>query len=157
MLNKMKFKKSSSQELINFARDLNSILPSIINEFSRRQSNELYRGKITMQQFATLCFLNSQGYSSMGEISSYLKVSMPAATGVVTRLCRNGFCRRNMDKLDRRVIRISITQKGVKLVNRINSQREKMIIHIFGKISKKERKQYLKILTRINEILKSGF
>lgn len=148
---------SDRQHLAAFAEKLSRILPVLIREFARRQSNELYQGKITMQQFIALGYLsyrNAQDGSTMGEIAKALYVTMPAATGVVDRLIRAGYCERAADPKDRRIIRIKITSKGENLVKKICKQRRAMIIRIFAKISPLDREEYLRILTKVGEVLK---
>lgn len=143
--------------LEDFAEKLSRILPVLIREFARRQSNELYQGKITMQQFVALGYLSyrhAKEGSTMGEIAKALFVTMPAATGVIDRLIRAGYCERAADASDRRIIRIKITSKGENLVKKIYKQRKAMIIRIFAKISPLDREEYLRILTKVGEVLK---
>jgi len=145
----------SDKSLLEFAEKLSEILPFIIRELSRRQSNELFRGKITLPQFITLDYLSRREDFSMNEIARFLHVSRAAATGVVDRLVRDAYCLRYGDPNDRRVIKIKITHKGKELVKRIIQQRKEMVIQIFGKISRQEREEYLRILSKIRDILKS--
>lgn len=149
--------KLNRQHIEQFAEKLTRILPYFIREFSRRQSNELYKGKITVQQFVALSYLNyltGKAGATMSGVAKSLHVTMPAATGVVDRLIRDGYCMRFGDSKDRRIIRVEITPKGVKLVKKIYRHRKNMIIRIFGKLSIRDRDEYLRIFTKIGEILK---
>jgi len=136
-----------------FADRLNAVLPVIIKEFSRRQTNELYRGHISLAQFLILEFLQREGESRMSALARAMHVTTAAMTGFIERLVRDGYALRQSDPDDRRVIRIRLTPKGAGLVHKINHQRRTMVIKIFGKISERERQDYLKILTHIKEIL----
>lgn len=146
---------SANRVLSEFADELNNILPNLLKEFHSRQPNELYKGEITLQQYITLNFLSSQNDAAMGAIAKCLRVSLPAATGVVDRLIRGGYAIRRGDPKDRRIVRISITPKGEEIVKRIIRQRKNMIIKVFGKISAKERGQYLNILKKIGAVLRN--
>jgi len=139
--------------LEEFADKLNKILPIIIKEFSRRQVNELYKGKITLPQFLVLDFLNSNGGLKMKDLAHFMGVTTAAMTGIVDRLVRDRFVLREFDPKDRRIIKIKLTPKGSSLVRKINEQRSQMVIKIFGKISEKDRREYLRILMHIKEIL----
>ncbi len=143
----------SSISLQEFADKLNEILPSVIREFARRQANELYKGKITLPQFIILDFLNRHGDSKMVNLAHFMGVSTPNVTGIVDRLVKYGYVIRVLEPKDRRIIKIRPTNKGFELVKKINSQRYRMIINIFGKLSQNERSNYLRILMRIHEIL----
>ncbi|MDP1853902.1 MAG: MarR family transcriptional regulator [Candidatus Omnitrophota bacterium] len=141
--------------LSKFADELNNILPNLLKEFHRRQPNELYKGEITLQQYITLNFLSCQNDATMGAIAKCLCVSLPAATGVVDRLIRDGYSIRRGDPKDRRIIRVKITPKGKKIVKKISRQRKNMIIKAFGKISAEEREQYLNILKKVGDALRN--
>ena len=139
--------------LSEFADKLNRILPAVIKEFARRQANELYKGKITLPQFLILDFLNRRGESKMVELAHFMGVTTAAMTGIVDRIVRDGYVVRASEPQDRRIIKIRLTAKGAELVKKVNRQRRQMIMDIFGRISIKERQDYLNILMRIHAIL----
>ncbi|MEK6714672.1 MAG: MarR family transcriptional regulator [Candidatus Omnitrophota bacterium] len=139
--------------LSEFADKLNQLMPAIIKEFARRQTNELYKGKITLPQFLILGFLERGGESRMTDIARFMGITTAASTGIVDRLVRAGYTVRSYDINDRRIIRMKLTQSGSILVKKVNKERRAMIIDIFGKISQAEREKYLEILTHIYSIL----
>lgn len=139
--------------LSEFADKINQIMPEIIKKFIRKQTNELFRGKITLPQFFILNFLNKQDKARMTDLAHFLNVTTAAATGIVERLVRYGYVQRVYEPLDRRIIKIELTTKGLGLLKKINQQKRQMIIDIFGKISQAEREEYLRILIRIHDIL----
>ncbi len=139
--------------LPEFADKLSRIMPVMIKEFAQRQANELYKGKITLPQFLVLDFLQKEGESKMTVLARFMGVTTAAMTGNVERLVRDGYAVRAYDEKDRRIIRIKLTLKGTALVKKINQQRRQMIIKIFGKISQGEREEYLRILSRIRDML----
>lgn len=142
--------------LDEFADKLNLLLPQMFKEFTRRQQNELYKGKITLPQFVLLDFLWRNGPAKMTELARTMSVTTAAMTGIITRLVRDNYACRNYDLKDRRIIRIGITQRGENLVKKINLNRREMIIDIFGRISEAERRDYLRILEHICDILISS-
>lgn len=139
--------------LYEFADRINDIMPIMIREFARYQVNELSKGKITLPQFLILGFLEKSGEAKMSDLANFMAVSTAATTGTVDRLVRYGYVTRELEPEDRRVIKIKITLKGKGLIKKINSQRRQMIIDIFGKISESDRSDYLRVLTKIEEIL----
>jgi len=139
--------------LSGFADKMSEILPVIIKEFSRRQAIELYSGRITLPQFLILDFLNRRGEAKMTDLARFMRVTTAAMTGVVDRLVRNKYVQRIHESNDRRVIKVKLSAKGSRLIKKIYQQRRKMIIHIFGRISRSEREEYLRILTHIHGIL----
>lgn len=141
--------------LSEFADKMNEVMPLIIKEFARRQANELYRGKITLPQFLILDFLSQNNESKMKDLAHFMGVTTAAMTGIVDRLVKYDYAIRVFDPKDRRIIKIRLLAKGLNLVRKINQQRHRMIIKIFGRITAQERQDYLKILMRIRDILLS--
>ena len=169
----------SGVSLSEFADQMNKVMPVIIKEFSRHQANKLYKGKITLPQFLMLNFLmvqestkrfpiplrkslkviaegdflDSSGESKMKDLAVFMGVTTAAMTGMVERLVRQGYVVRRYDPQDRRIIKIKLTPRGNTLVNKINAHRDQMIIKTFGRISDKDRQDYLRILLQIRDIL----
>ena len=139
--------------LLQFADKMNEVMPGIIQGFARRQADELYKGKITLPQFLILDFLSQQGESKMTDMAHFMHVSTAAMTGIVDRLVGYGYVVRVYDPEDRRIIKIKLTPGGNELVRKINEQRRRMVIKIFGSISETDRQDYLRILMQIKEIL----
>lgn len=140
--------------IAEFADKMNEVMPVLIQEFARRQANELYKGKITLPQFLILDFLNKKGECKMTEIAHFMHVTTAAMTGIVERIKRCNYVQRVYEPSDRRIIKIRLTAKGHELVKKVNRQRRNMIVDIFGKISQREREQYSNILMRILGILR---
>jgi DNA-binding MarR family transcriptional regulator len=132
---------------------MNEVMPGIIQGFARRQTDELYKGKITLPQFLILDFLSQQGESKMTALAHFMHVTTAAMTGIVDRLVGYGYVVRVYEPEDRRIIKIKLTPRGNELVRKINAQRRRMVIKIFGSISEADRQDYLRILMQIHNIL----
>jgi len=139
--------------LPDFVDTLNEIMPVIIKEFNRRQIDEVYKGKVTISQIVVMEFLKREGESKMTQLADFMRVSTAAMTGLIDRLVKYNYVTRVFDPQDRRVIKIKLTSKGEELIKKIDSQRRKMMMHIFSKISETDRKNYLRILLQIKKIL----
>lgn len=137
----------------DFADKMNEVMPVIMKEFTRRQSNDLLKGKVTLPQMVILEFLERQGAIKMTDIARFMQVSTAAATGIVDRLVKSGYVIRTFQEDDRRIVRIQINSRGLELVKRVTLDRHKMLTSIFGKISDKDRFDYLRILTKIKDNL----
>ena len=143
----------SQISLSEFADKMSEIIPVISKDFLRQQSSEFYKVKVTLPQIIILNFLHTQGETKMSDMARTMEVTTAAMTGIVDRLVREGYVTRVYDPSDRRIVKIRLTSKGKILVERINQQRHQMIIKIFGKISEADRKNYLRILMQIRDIL----
>jgi DNA-binding MarR family transcriptional regulator len=136
-----------------FADRISDIIPVIIKEFAKRQVNELSKGRITLPQFLILGFLEKNGEAQMNVLARFMVVTTSAMTGTVDRLVKYGYVLREADPEDRRVVKIKITSKGSDIIKKINDQRRQMIVEVFGKVSESDRSDYLRVLTKIEEIL----
>ena len=140
----------------DFADRINEVMPVILREFSRKQSSELLKGKVTLTQILILEFLERQGIIKMTDIARFMKVSTAATTGIVERLVKSGYVVRTFQEGDRRIVRIKINSRGLELVRRVALERHKMLISIFGKVSDQDRFDYLRILMKIKDNLTKG-
>ena len=92
----------------------------------------------------------------MSSLAGLMKVSTAAMTGIIERLVRDGYVMRVYDHRDRRIVKVNITRKGGELVKKVNEHRRSMVISIFSRISDADRKDYLRIISHIKEILTEG-
>lgn len=136
-----------------FADKLNELMPIIIKEFMRQQKSGFYKLKVTMPQFVILTFLDRQGALKMSDLARSMGVTTAAMTGIIDRLVRDRYAARTSELKDRRVIKIKVTPMGTRLVKNIQEERRKTCIDIFGRVSQHDREEYLRILTKIRDIL----
>ena len=73
-----------------------------------------------------------------GAVAAQLKVRPSTATGIVDRLVRQSLVRRERDELDRRRVRISLTDKGREVITELAARNRAVIWRIFRNFSEKE-------------------
>lgn len=136
-----------------FADRLSEIMPVIMKEFVRRHSRDVYRLQVTPPQFLVMDFIYKREEARMKDLAQFMSVAMATMTGIVERLVRHGYVKRVPDKQDRRIIKVRMTSQGEILMKRILKRRREVLIHVFSKISAADREEYLRILTRIRDVL----
>ncbi|MBI4343710.1 MAG: MarR family transcriptional regulator [Candidatus Omnitrophica bacterium] len=139
-------------ELQQFGRRMIELLPQLVRGFARYEHNYLSRGEITLPQLWALEQLNRSS-CCMHELARLLGISRPAATGLIDRLLAQEMVRREDDPEDRRMVRVSITAKGRRVVKTIWEQKRRMIVDVFGRISPDDRAQYLATVEQVVRIL----
>jgi DNA-binding MarR family transcriptional regulator len=122
--------------------------------FMKYYSEKAYNVKLSLSQIAILDILSRNKESKMSDMARYMEITTAAMTGIIDRLVRDGYVARFSDPDDRRVINIKLTGKGTSTVKTLLEQKKSMITKVFGVLSEKERAEYLKILTRIQNGLK---
>lgn len=145
----------SNKSIQIFSEEVLQLMPYIFKGVLR-QTDALTSGQITISQFLALSLMNNKGQVKMKDIAKDFNISLPAATGIVQRLFNLELVKRVDDKADRRVIRIVVTPKGKKIVEQISAKRKELIGSIFGKLSEKERENYLQILRKLKKIISAG-
>ena len=140
-------------DIERFGQRMVILLPRMMRGFTRRESNYLSRGKITIPQLGVLEHLSRSREIPMNALASHLGVTRPAATGLADRLIAQGLVARQGDRADRRVVRVRLTPKGRRVLDNIWNQKRRMIQQVFGQISPADRAQYLATLERVAQIL----
>ena len=139
--------------LNQFAEEVVSIMPLMVREFARREDNALTHGKISCPQTVALFMAAEKGEATMGEITKALSSEKSSASVLVNRLVQQKLMRRRHDAKDRRIVWMSVTPKGRKVVNQILQQKRASFKAIFAKVGERERFQYLSVLRKVRETL----
>jgi DNA-binding MarR family transcriptional regulator len=75
--------------------------------------------RLTIAQIGLLFTVHQQDRLSVGEIARELQTRPATVTGLVNRLDRAGYVTREVDDVDRRVVRVSLTEPGHGLLEEI--------------------------------------
>jgi DNA-binding MarR family transcriptional regulator len=136
-----------------FSDEVLRIMPSLMRNMDRKQSDALLKGQITIPQFLALDLIDRKGSLKMKEIAEFINVSLPAATGLVNRLFNHDLVKRETSSKDRRIIKILLSNKGKTLIHKVRIARKRDIEDIFGQLTDRERAEYLDILKKVMRIL----
>jgi DNA-binding MarR family transcriptional regulator len=139
--------------LAQFADQLNSIMPEIIKGFGRNHFGDMVKTEISMPQILIMENLVKNTAIKMSDIARMLSITTAAATGIVDRMVKKGYLRRNFEVDDRRVIKVELTTKGRELIKKISDEKRKMFIKVFSQISLEDRENYLRILNKVRDIV----
>lgn len=123
----------------------------LANSMLKRRADGLFQGKVTFPQYVALEVLNNDSPLKMKNIAKILKISLPAVTGLISRLVAMKLAKRVYDRSDRRVIFILLTAKGKTTIEQTRVIRKKIIAEIFGVLTECERQTYLEILQKIKK------
>jgi DNA-binding MarR family transcriptional regulator len=140
-------------DIDKFSEKFEELFPDLAKGFMRTQQNELVKGNISLPQFFVLNYLYRKGESIMSDISKYMSTTLSASTGIINRMVKTGLIARHHDENDRRLVKIHLTQKGRKIVEKILDTRSNMIKETFGRLSGEDREKYLEILYKVRSIL----
>lgn len=121
---------------------------------SRLMKNEMsYTNNLvhlSILQIQALCFLNQNKKVSMSDIAGYFRIELSSATSLLNKLYDQKLVERHEDAKDRRLVLITLTSDGKKLLERAMSQRKKKIEKILSYLSAKEKNELLLILKTLD-------
>ena len=141
-------------QLLEFSGDLAQTLTYIqrlASSMMKNRADALIQGKITFPQYIALEVLHTDEPLKMKSVAKALRISLPAATGLINRLVSMKLVKRAYDEEDRRVIFITLTEEGKKITEKTRVARKKIIAEIFSVLTEKERQAYLTIIHKIKK------
>lgn len=139
-------------------RSINTELLETIFEMSRvmkeKTEEALQKTSLSVLQLHTLFYLRDHPDVQMNEIAKTLKIELPSATSLINKLVSVKFAQRSEDKKDRRIVRISLTPKGLKILDEAIKQRKKHIEKNLSYLSDSEKENLLLILKKMIDKIK---
>ncbi len=134
----------------------NKELLSLMFEMSRMLKREISRESTLMPSFLhaeTLRFIQEaerEGNSpTMRDVADYLKIAPPSATALVNGFVKDRVITRVADPKDRRIVRLSLSKKGVQFLEVTRIQREKAFAHLLAPLSAADSRSLARILAVI--------
>jgi len=135
-------KKSIDKEIILFTYKISRLIRKHIADTSHIAEEP------SMLQLQTLMSL-THGALTMGKIAQELYIKLPTASSLVDRLIEVGYVKRISDKLDRRITKIDLTEKGKQILTSAMKIKMKKMEFILNKLSTGEKKSLVSIIKNL--------
>ena len=87
--------------------------------------------KINLTQFKVLYILDNDGPQKVSQLAHALSISSAAVTGITDQLLTEGYVTKERCEQDRRVVFITLTDKGRTTVKEINNFQEVSLLSYF--------------------------
>jgi DNA-binding MarR family transcriptional regulator len=104
---------------------------------------------LTAPQVHALLWLGHDGPLTMGELARRVSVTEKTVTGIVDRLERDGYLRRERDEADRRVVRARATTRGAEVSRVISDGMLERLARLLALLGPADRRALFRILDRI--------
>lgn len=108
--------------------------------------------EVTLTQYRTLVVLASRGPQSLAALAEAVDVTPPTATRMCDRLIRKGLIVRRHDRGDRRLIRLTLAEKGHALVAAVTDRRRAEIAHLLEAIPAEQQAAMVDSLQRLTAV-----
>ena len=113
----------------------------------------LLKINLTSAQIKLLTCFSNKAELTMTELSNNLAVSMPTMTAMVDRLVNSNMVERERNNIDRRVVRVKLTDAGEKILKKLVRIRRKEMEKILMNLSEGEMESYLTSIEVVAQLL----
>ena len=105
---------------------------------------------ITVTQLRVLFILRDNSGAPAGFLADRLRVTPPTVTGLVDRLVRMGFVRREEDPEDRRLVRNFLTERGLQVVGEVEREGRAFLAKVFARLAPE---QMSRLVTALEDLV----
>jgi len=144
----------TQKDLKEFINKMQEFHPIAVKHFQIGDPNKFFGFNITLQQYLALDILVSRNKCKMTDLSKDLGIKLSTATGLVDRLIKRHFAKRERDTEDRRLVWIYPTQTGIKIDKKIKEIKENHVSKILRKITQNDRDNLIRIIEKITKVVK---
>jgi DNA-binding MarR family transcriptional regulator len=108
---------------------------------------------ITYDQHYTLRYIHRAGMCTSTELAEVFDVKKSAITAIINRLTEKELIKRTRDENDRRVIYLTLTEKGADLFKKSEDNAQKLVESIITKFEDHEIKAFIETYEKLNHLL----
>lgn len=102
------------------------------------QLKDLLKDLITPTQYFLLKLMALQNTCKAADIAHVLDISPSAATTILDRLYKNGWIEKNRSEKDRRIVWLTLTDNGRKILSEIEVKRIQLLVKQFESLREDE-------------------
>jgi DNA-binding MarR family transcriptional regulator len=104
-------------------------------------------------ELIALLLVEKHGEIMMSKLADAMNISMSTANGIVERLVKNGYLKRDRSDEDRRIVVVCMTDEGKRVVGEFKGIIFEYIKLIYQELDDEERKLIFKVFNKIIQIL----
>ncbi|MCK4563996.1 MAG: TolC family protein [Verrucomicrobia bacterium] len=134
-----------------FVEFMSEALPELISSIMREDDSAVSKGHISVPQFWALHHINEAAQLTVNELAKALNRGKSSTSALLNRLFRSGLIRRVPCTTDRRIVHVSLTPKGAKLINQLIGNRKTGIRNTYDSLTGAERAMHKAMVEKILE------
>jgi DNA-binding MarR family transcriptional regulator len=108
---------------------------------------------LTNDQHYTLRYMNQVGTCTSSELADVFDVQKSAITAIIQRLWEKGLIERTRDEKDRRVVYLTLTDKGKELYSQCDERIHNLVKGLITQFEHHEITQFINTFEKLNQIL----
>ena len=132
-----------------FTEFMSEALPELISSIMREDTSAVASGQISVPQFWALHHIHKMEQVTVNELATALHRGKSSTSALLDRLSKNGLVRRRRSTNDRRIVNISLSAKGTKLVEQLVENRKAGIRTTYSPLSGTERAFHKNMIEKI--------
>lgn len=134
-------------------RDTASAMTRVMYGFRYAFGRSMTNQKTTLLQIQALGLIRTTPYISPKDIGDALYLSSSAMTQLIQRLDDAELITRDSDPVDRRGVKLSLTEKGKSVLAEFGKKNAEKYYSIFGALSDDELRALSSILTKLHNVI----
>ncbi len=135
--------------------DLDGLLRRITRKLSAHAHSIVVEFDLTPPQFHALLFCRRKDNPSMKNLCQHLYLTSATVTGIVDRLEEKGLVSRVRDLVDRRSVKVQVTDAGEELLKKVLVTRQEVLAECLAGFDSEEQAQLVSLLERLSNSVDS--
>lgn len=115
------------------------------------QWNKSFNEDLGISHVLVLSHLHQNGKSRPSDIAKILGLSPPTLSYLADKMVAKELVVRTVDEVDRRIIYLNITDKGIEILKRAIVEGQKLRKNLFQKLNEEDRSQLLRIFEKMSQ------
>lgn len=108
---------------------------------------------LTNDQHFTLRYINQVGSCTSSELAEVFDVKKSAITAMITRMWEKGLIQRTRDENDRRVVYLTLTEKGNELYIKAEEKIHNLVESLINRFDQAEIQQFIETFEKLDKVL----
>lgn len=108
---------------------------------------------LTNDQHFTLRYINQVGSCTSSELAEVFDVKKSAITAMITRMWEKGLIQRTRDENDRRVVYLTLTEKGNDLYVKAEEKIHNLVESLINRFDQAEIQQFIETFEKLDKVL----
>ena len=111
--------------------------------------------KFSKFELFSMLLLDKRKEITMTELVEYINTPMSTATGIIDRLVKNGYIKRDRSETDRRIVILRLTDEGSQFIKRLKDMIYGYIIMVVDDLTEEEKQFMTRIVLKIMNSLQN--
>lgn len=138
-----------------YAEELGQLIPviarTIPGEASPKVVRQAFDIDVSTPELFVLSYLPPEREPNMSEIGRALSIDFSTLTRLIDKLVNKSLVERRSDPQDRRVVRVTLTERGKEIILGVEKEKKRRIVSILRRLSEEEIESLLRIMRIIHD------